>query len=305
MRSDRRGFALLAVLWALVLTASLAAELHVGVRGDQRIAANARAEARLRWAARGGLAGALETLRARLATAAATGALVTTDTLIVPAHEMELDRVKVRATVVDARSKLQLNTATPDELAALFAALGYGDGDARALSAAVARWRAEHLPPYEALATDSSETRLRPPRGAFAAVEELRTVPGVSAAAYASAAPYLTVDSDGRINLNTASATVLQTLPGIGAAGAAAVVERRRRSPFLSPYEVVDVLPRDAREAAQAEIARLIARTAFVPREAEVRVTARVPGSPLVARVRAVAVMPGGPRLPVVSVVER
>jgi general secretion pathway protein K len=305
VRADRRGFALLAVLWALVITASLAAELHVGVRGDQRIAANARAEARLRWAARGGLAVSLEQLRARLASSSATGALVTTDTLIVPAQETELDRVKVRATVVDARSKLQLNLATPDELAALFGALGYGAGDAQLLAAAVARWRAEHLPPYEALPTDSSGTRLRPPRGAFAAVEELRTVPGVSAAAYASAAPYLTVDSDGHINLNTAPPPVLRTLPGIDEAGAARVVERRRKSPFLSPYEVVEALPRDARERAQAGLAELIARTAFVPREAEVRVTARTAGSPLAARIRAVAVMPGGPRLPVVSVVER
>lgn len=305
MRSDRRGFALLAVLWALVITASLAAELHVGVRGDQRIAANARAEARLRWAARGGLAGALEALRGRLAASAATGALVTTDTLVVPAQETDLDGVAVRATVVDARSKLQLNLAGHDELAALFGAVGYEDGDARALAAAVARWRAEHLPPYEALPTDSSGTRLRPPRGAFASVEELRTVGGVSAAAYAAAAPYLTVDSDGRINLNTAPAAVLRTLPGINAAGAEALVERRRRSPFLSPYEMVDALPRDARERAQASMAQLIARTAFVPREAEVRVTARVAGSPLEARLRAVAVMPGGPRLPLVSIVER
>ncbi|HEU4556788.1 MAG TPA: type II secretion system protein GspK [Longimicrobium sp.] len=305
MRGDRRGFALLAVLWALVITAALAAELHVGVRGDQRITANARAEARLRWAARGGLAGALESLRARLAAAAATGAPVTVDTLIVPAEETELDRVAVRATVVDARSKLQLNLATPDELAALFEAVGYGQGDARTLAGAVARWRTEHLPSYEALPTDSSGTRLRPPRGAFAAVEELRTVPGVSAAAYASAAPYLTVDSDGHINLNTAPPAVLRTLPGIDAAGAAAVVERRRRSPFMTPYEVVDALPRDSRERAQGGLAQLIARAAFAPREAEVRVTARIPGSPLAARIRAVAVMPGGPRLPVVSVVER
>ena len=305
MRGDRRGFALLAVLWALVVTAALAAELHVGVRGDQRIAANTRAEARLRWAARGGLAGALESLRARLAEAAATGSLVTTDTLIVPAEDTELDRVAVRATVVDARGKLQLNLADPDELAALFVAVGYREGDARSLAGAVARWRDGHLPPYDPLPTDSSGTRLRPPRGAFAAVEELRAVPGVSAAAYASAAPYLTVDSDGRVNLNAAPPAVLRTLPGIDAAGAAALVERRRRSPFATVYEVVDALPRAARAEAQAGLARLIARAAFAPREAEIRVTARMPGSPLAARIRAVAVMPGGPRLPVVSVVER
>ena len=45
MREDRRGFALIAVLWALVLAAALAAELHAGARGDLRGAAAVRAAA--------------------------------------------------------------------------------------------------------------------------------------------------------------------------------------------------------------------------------------------------------------------
>jgi general secretion pathway protein K len=306
--SNRRGFALVAVLWALVLTAVLAAELHTGVRADQRVTANARASARARWAARAGLARVSEALRSRLAVSSATGALVLsdTDTLVVPAQDFELDRVRVRATAVDARSKLNLNTATPDELRALFQAVGYNQEDADRLALAVERWRTEHLPAFEAAPADSAAERIRPPRGAFAAVEELRGVPGVSRAAYASATPFLTVSSDGRINLNTAPVPVLRTLPGIDDEGARALVERRRRgSPFLSPYEVVDALPRALREAAQARLDELTARTAFVPREAEVRVVARQPGAAIGSTIRAVAVMPGGPRLPVLGVVER
>lgn len=295
----------MAVLWALVLTAALAAELHTGVRADQRVTANARASARARWAARAGFARMSEALRSKLAVSAATGALVLRDTLVVPAQEFEVDRVHVRATVVDARSKLSLNTATPDELRALFAAVGYGPEDAARLALAVDRWRSEHLPAFENAPADSLRERFRPPRGAFASVEELQGVPGVSRAAYASASPHLTVSSDGRINLNTAPVPVLLTLPGIEDEGARALVERRRESPFLSPYEVLGALPRFRREEAQARLPELIARTAFVPREAEVRVTARQPGTAVGSTIRAVAVMPGGPRVPILGVVER
>ena len=307
MSRDNRGFALAAVLWALVLSAALAAELHTSVRADQRATANARAQARARWAARAGLARASEALRSRLATSAATGALVVSDadTFVVPPQELEVDRVKVRATVVDARARVNLNLATAEELRALFAAVGYGDEDARFLAAAVERWRAAHQPPFEAAPRDSVHTPLLPPRGAFAAVEELRDVPGVTRGAYAAAVPYLTVSSDGRINLNTAPAPVLRTLPEVSEEGAQALMRRRRATPFLSPYEVLGALPRFARERAQGRMAELIARAAFVPREAEVRVVAVPPGSPVRARIRAVAVMPGGVRVPIVGVVER
>ena len=290
----------------LVLASALAVELHIAVRGDQRVAANARAEARARWAARGGLAHATETLRARLARSAVTGAgVVLTDTFVIPPTELDLDGVKVRATLVDARSKLQLNLAGPDQLAALFAAAGVEPGRAASLAAAVARWRAEHLPPFEATPRDPGAEAIRPPAGAFAEVEELRKVPGFTNDVYARVSPYLTVASDGRINLNTAPVPVLRTLAGIDARGARTIVERRRRAPLGNAYEVGELLPRTSQRGAEERMAELTARAAFIPREVEVRVTATVPASPVVARTRAVTVMAGGTRAPLVGLVER
>jgi general secretion pathway protein K len=304
--TDRRGFALVAVLWVLVLTSALAVELHAGVRADQRVAASARAQTRAKWAARGGMARAVETLRARLARAAVGGAgLVTTDTLLVDVPEFDLDRVKVKARIVDARSRLQLNLATAEELRALFVAVGVEFDRATSLANATVRWRGEHLPPFEAEPRDSSRIALRPPPGAFAAVEELRDVPGVTEDDYARAAPHLTVASDGRINLNTAPVPVLMTLRGIGRREAEVLVDRRRRAPLLTPYELVELLPRGSRTGLQDELAALAARTAFVPREGEIRVEARAPGASAVGRLYAVAVMTGGTRLPVVGVAER
>lgn len=303
--AERDGFALVAVLWALVVAAALAAELHAGVRADQRVAANVRAAARARWAARAGLAVTVEQLRARVAVTAAGGeGLLVTDTLLLPVREMDVDGVQVVATVTDARAKLNLNLADPDALRALFVALDWEPGRAASLAAAVARWRSAHLPPFEA-APDTTRIRLRPPPGAFASVEDLRRVPEMTEAEYAAAAPWLTVASDGRINLNTAPAPVLRTLPGVDAAAADAIVRRRARAPLSTAYDVADALPSRASGAAQAVMAELVLRAAFVPRETEVRVAAAAPGAPVRAQVRAVAVMTGGTRLPVVELVER
>lgn len=304
--AERDGYALLAVLWVLILASALAAELHAGVRADQRVTANVRAAARARWAARGGMAHAIEALRSRLAVTAASGAgLMATDTLLLPVQELNLDGVKVTATVTDARARLNLNTAGRDELRALLVALGWEPGRAASTAAAIERWRSAHLPPVEAARRDTTRIRLRPPAGAFASVAGLRNVPQVTEDEYALAAPYLTVLSDGRINLNTAPVPVLRTLPGIDARAAEALAERRALAPLSTVYEVAEHLPAGARADAQAVMAELIPRAAFVPREAEIRVTAAAPGAAVRARVRAVAVMTGGTRLPVVEVVER
>jgi len=305
MRDDARGFALIAVLWALVLAAALAAELHAGARGDRRGAIAARAGARARWAARGGLAHAQDALRAKLGSQSATGTLPPMDTLVVPAEELDFDGVTVRVTVVDARARLQLNLAGAGELRALFAAAGVPSEQAHALAAEVVRWRVEHGPRIEARPADTLAASLRPPPGAFRSVDVLREVRGVTPAVYAAVAPYLTVASDGHVNLNTAPPAVLLTLPGFDPAAVAAVVARRRAAPFLTPWEIAPALPPGARERVQDRMGELIPRLAFTPREAEVRVTAAEPGRVVRATVTAVAVLAGGRQAPVSAVVER
>jgi type II secretory pathway component PulK len=305
MRDDRRGFALVAVLWALVLAAALAADLHAGARGDRRGAIAARAEARARWAARGGLAHAQDALRATLGSQSANGTLPPMDTLVVPAEELDFDGVAVRVTVVDARARLQLNLAGAGELRMLFAAAGLPSEQAYALAAEVVRWRVEHGPRVEARATDTLAALLRPPPGAFRSVAGLRAVPGATAAVYAAVAPYLTVASDGRVNLNTAPRAVLLTLPGFDDGAVGAVVARRRAAPFLTPYEIAAALPPGPRERVQDRMGELIARLAFTPREAEVRVAAGRPGEAVRATLTAVAVLAGGRQAPLSEVVER
>ncbi|HEY0020607.1 MAG TPA: type II secretion system protein GspK [Longimicrobium sp.] len=308
MRSpDRRGFALVAVLWILVLGSALALEVHAGVRADQRAAANARAEARARWAARGALARAEDALRAKLAAQSAAGAPPGTDTLLVPALHYVLDEVEIRARVLDARSRVQLNLAGPEALREVFTAAGIPAERARGMAAAIVRWRLTNAPPFvPAVRTDAADEVLAlPPRGAFGAVEGLRRVPGIGGGEYLRVAPYLTVASDGRINLNTAPVPVLRTLPGMSPAAAEAVVRRRRAAPFLGPYEVADALPRHARGRLRDEMAGFLAAVAFAPAQAELVADAAPRGSPVRARIRAVAAMGGAGKYVIVNVVER
>lgn len=309
-RPDRRGFALVAVLWVLVLGSALALEVHAGVRADQRAAANARAEARARWAARGALARAEDALRHRLASQSAAGAPPGTDTLLAPPLRYRLDDVAVEARVIDARSRIQLNLAGVDALREVFAAAGIPAERAREMAAAIVRWRLANAPPFAPAAADSAATAQAevlalPPRGAFGAVEGLRMVPGIGGEEYARVAPYLTVASDGRINLNTAPLPVLRALPGMGPDAAEAVVRRRRAAPFLSAYEVAEALPRHARGRLQDQMAAFLAAVAFAPAQAEMVAEAAPAGSPVRARLRAVAAMGGAGKYVIVNVVER
>ncbi|HEX8432443.1 MAG TPA: type II secretion system protein GspK, partial [Longimicrobium sp.] len=154
-------------------------------------------------------------------------------------------------------------------------------------------------------AVDTLRPTLRPPPGGFASVDELRAVPEITPGEYAAAEPYLTVVSDGRINVNSASVPVLRTLPTMSVERAAALVERRKRAPLSTVYDALGEIPGASRGAALDVAARWMARAAFAPREAEIRVRASAPGTPVSATIRAVAVMTGGTRLPVVEVVER
>lgn len=302
---DRRGFVLVAVLWVIVLGSALALEVHATVRADQRAAANARASARAKWAARGALARAENALRARLAAQSATGAPPVADTLLVPALAYRLEEIGIRATVTDARARVQLNLAGEGPLRELFTATGVSPERAREMAIAIIRWRLAHAPPFEPAAEDSTETLRLPPRGAFAAVAELREVPGIGFGEYARVAPYLTVASDGRINLNAAPVPVLRTLPGIGLEGAEAIVRRRARAPFLSPYEIAEALPRHQREPLVEQMAAFLAAVAFTPAQAELVAWAEPEGSPVRARISAVAAMGGAGRYVLVNVVER
>ena len=126
--------------------------------------------------------------------------------------------------LIDEERKLSLNTAAPEHLRRLIE-LVHPDGvDAQAIAAAIVDWRDEPVGP--------SCEGLNPPchNGSFDSVDELRAVPGMTPTLFAAMEPYVTVYGSGAVNVNTASAVVLNAMGYPGEE----LVERRKTQPFES-----------------------------------------------------------------------
>lgn len=308
-RRAQQGFALVTVLWILVVVGGLGAAFHTAARASRRAVANTHAAARARWAARAGLVRALQALDHALLEGA--GGLVAPGAGrdVLPPLAFAVDDVPVTVTVQDARAQVQLNLADAAQLTRLFHTLGVPPEQAARHAAALLDWRdPDHQArPLGAERPHYAHTRppTSPKNGAFDRVAELSTVLGVSPAEYERISPYVTVVGDGRVNVNAAPLPVLTSLPGIDAAAAAVIVSRRRTRPFRNVFELAAALPRGARDAIQADMGAFTDRVAFGPRVVEIVVTASVDGSPVGSRLWAEVELTGGAVWNLVRVVER
>lgn len=343
--AGRRGFALLAVLWLIVVLGAVAADFQTGARADVRIAANARAAARARWAAHGGLARTLDALDRVLAANLGARLLAAAGDTLLPPLRVETDGVRVEAVVRDARARVNINAASRAELLRLLAALGVPEAKADAyvnavLAARIARGGAPAVGTLAAGGEDddvdlSLARRIRgrlsrAARGStradlaarvardaeaaegaasvdlpFHAVQDVPLWADVAPEVHDVVAPYLTTIGDGRINVNGAPGAVLRTLPHVDGATATAILRRRRVRPFTNTFDVLAALPRGTRTAIGEDPAEWLERIATGPRAAEVVVTARAKGGPAGARITAELLLAGGASVEVVRVVER
>jgi general secretion pathway protein K len=199
----RHGVALVLVLWLIVLLGGIAGSVLAETRTSTRLAANARARVSARYAAESGieatraeleavLRGEVDTLRL----AAALNALPSE-----PRGQVTLGEDRFQVAIVDPGSRLDVNAAPVRSLAALFAHftdIGRAEATARAIRASIER------------GSLTGEPTVVPIRS----LEELRALPGVDGEAVARAAPYLTVDGDGTVNVATAPAIVRQVAFG-------------------------------------------------------------------------------------------
>jgi general secretion pathway protein K len=307
---ERRGFALLVVLFVLALVGAAAIEFHTALRADRRITANVRAAARARWAARGALAGELARLQGavRVTTLAAERLAPVGDTLL-PPRSREVAGVAIQAVITDVRARLHVNRASEVELSALASALGLPRTEAGAFADRMLDWRdPDDLPRAhgaEAGTYAAARAASRPRNGPFHDVDEVAGVHAVTPALHRRLAPLLTAAGDGRINVNSATVEVLRTIPGVDADAARALVAWRAASPFRSVHDVVGALPEPARSALSASVAALGDGLAFAPRYVEVRVHAQVPGGTVGAQLVAMVLLAGGSQMQLLDAVER
>ncbi len=278
----RRGYALVVVLWALVVVGALAAEFHVAARADRGAAANLRAAVAAKWAARAGIARVAAELDRRTTGPNAALALARAGDHVVPDMDLAAGIARAHVRVSDARARLNVNRVGAAELSLLLRALGLPEARAAPLAGRIAAGA-----------------------GMYRSPDELRALDGITPALHRTLAPYLTVAGDGRINVNSAPQVVLRTLPAIDSVAARAIVERRRRAPLRSVFDIVSILPSSRRDAAVRALAALEERCAFGPREVEIVSTATVPGTSIRVEARMTARLAGGERVTPLRRVER
>ncbi len=225
MSRRQRGFALILVIWAVVLLASLATGFAFAVRHEVRAAADMAAAARAEAAATAALHAAALALsdpdrEARWEPDARPRPIPWPDATI---------SVKVSP----ESGRIDINRAPHELLVGLFAQF-LPLATAESLADALVDWRdADDAPqPGGAEADDYARAGYRygPANGPFNSVGELRRVLGFDARLVERLGPYLTVYSGRpRINLLSADLVALLSVPGIDADTATTLVAQRER----------------------------------------------------------------------------
>ncbi len=226
-RPTRRGdgFALIIVLWTLVLIVYVIAHVTASGRTEIRIAGNLVANAAAEAAADGGIAQAVFA-----ATDPRPGQGWPLDGA---AHVLTIGDSRVQVRLDDEAARINPSTASPALLEALLRTLGNDPASARRLALAIAEWvgstTAAARPP-EAMLADYRAAGLDygPPGEPLETLDELGRVLGVTPAVLAAMRPHLTLygppdpDRSGADPVVAAAlAQLAQTDEGAPAAGSA------------------------------------------------------------------------------------
>ena len=224
-RAGRDGFVIIAVLWILIALATLASIYSIYI---------------------GNSALALAVVDDGLQTEAAvsTGLELTAYRMTIPTKEplptrgafvFRLGRANVAVNFTSENARVDLNAASKDMLAGLFAALGAPSEAAATYADRIIGWRTAPKRGEEASEDTLYRTAGRTylPRGApFAHVSELWLVHGLPPALIERALPFVTIYSGkAEINVFDAPPEVLAALPGMTPARLNSFLDRRESTP--------------------------------------------------------------------------
>jgi general secretion pathway protein K len=215
MRSsgDQRGVALLVVLLLLVVLGMVAAEVGGAARLEGNLVVTLRARTRARYAAESGVVAATARVEALLDSVRGTNERPVMFRRLAeyvgPLENVDIGGARFSVVMSDLNARLDLNRADPRALRAFF---GQFTTQSRA----------------EAIVAALQSRPLR-------RMGELAAVPGVDEALALAVASYVTVWSDGMVNVNSAPEPVLATLPGLGEANAMSLVAQREAGALFLP----------------------------------------------------------------------
>jgi type II secretory pathway component PulK len=210
---DRRGVALLVVLVLLAILGMVAADVGGAARLEGNLVVTLRSRTVARYAAESGVLAATARIDGLLDSVRSVNeqpeAFRHLAEYLAPFRDGDLGGARFTIAFTDLNARIDLNRAEPAVLQNLFAEFA-GRGRAEAI---VAGLRAK---PLERLG-------------------ELTAVPGVDEALALAVAPYVTVWSDGMVNINSAPEPVLAALPGLGEANARSIVSQREAGAVFLP----------------------------------------------------------------------
>lgn len=218
----RRGVALMLTLWLIVVLAMIGARVSGSARSATSVAGNLRARTSGKYAAESGIVFATERIRARLASLPDAGEravyLNSLESISSGSDGRALGDARFAFAHVDVSARIDVNNASRAQLARLFAFFTGPVEAAKAADAIRSRIEADNVLPgdrnrYGPARIDISYPAM-PAAKPLRSLDEMERIPGISRALALSAAPYLTVDGDGRINRAAASDTVLAAAAG-------------------------------------------------------------------------------------------
>ena len=294
---NRRGVALMLVLWLLVLLGAVAAGVAESSRAEAGVVANLKARAAARSGAESGIAATTSRIE-RLLAAARTpqnAALLfrEIDRHFSGMREVAVGDARFGVAVVDLNARIDLNQADEATLRN-FVAQFTDETRATRIVAALEDWEdADDLTrPNGAEATDYARagSPYAPRNGPLQRLDDFAHVLGVTDSLALTLAPYITVEGDRRVNINTAPEPVLASLPGIGPAGARTLIARRDGGETFTSTAVVEDLLRGGAVAVRAALSR----TAIMPSRILIVSRGWRAGSPLTHEIEAVYAIGGG-----------
>jgi general secretion pathway protein K len=183
-QGQERGFALLIVLWSVVLLALLATGLTAAGRSDIQLAGNLRRAAAAEAAADGGVHAAIFHVTDIPPRAWAVDG---------QPHEVRIGGYTVVVHVLDESGKLNPNYAPPTLLAALLVYAGADAARARSLVQAIADWHALGMREAMTKLYQSAGRPVGPTGDLFRSVDELRLVMGMTPDLVERMKPHLSV----------------------------------------------------------------------------------------------------------------
>lgn len=224
-----RGYALVVVLWSLVLLSTVTASYHASARTEAKLLRQSLYRAQAQALAEAGMWIALREHQQSGQAAARRAASLE--------RSVELDGAIIDVSIRDAAGKINLNVANAELIDALLAGADMLQAERAALVGAIVDWRdADNL---RAAGGAEDEDYRRAGLGyeskdaPFATVDELRYVRGMTPALWQRISPSLTVHgTHSRVNPAAASASLLEILAAD--ADATAGAQRSRGDTFVA-----------------------------------------------------------------------